>query len=153
VYLIEKNSLRPFKDNLFVTTKRVKDESTAVPYEWREDLGLSLKLSPQLIEINVSLTLKNVLQEFILLINMSPHTLTHTVRGEKVGAPNTGPLTSVLVRWSDTATGGSDLARSTRELARLIDEDVVVENEVRVTVNHETSWVNLSPSGANTIDL
>jgi hypothetical protein len=153
VYLIEKNSLRPFKDNLFVTTKRVKDESTSVPHEWREDLGLPLKLSPQLIEINVCLTLKNVFEEFILLVNMSPHTLPHAVRSQKISATNTGPLTSILVRWPDTATGGPDLAGSTRELARLIDEDVVVENEVRVTVNHETSWVNLSPSGANTIDL
>ena len=153
MHLIEKNALRPLKDNLLVATKRVKDESTSVPYEWREDLGLSLKLSPQLIEINVSLTLKNVLQKFILLINMSPHTLPHTVRGKEIRAPDSGALTAILVRWSDTSTGSSDLTRSTRELARLVDEDVVVQNEVRVTVNNETTWVNFGASGANTIDL
>jgi hypothetical protein len=151
--LIEQNSLSALENNLLFAPERVEDELTSVPHEWREDLGLSLELSPQLIEINMGLTLKNVFEKFIFLFNMSSNTLTHAVRGQEISAPNTGPLTAILIGRSDSTTGRPDLTRATSELARLIDKDVVIENEVRVTVDNETTGVNLSASGANPINL
>jgi hypothetical protein len=153
VHLIQKHALSALKDNLLPSTKSIEYQSTTVADKWREDLRLSLQLLPQLFEINVSLTLKNVLQELILLLDMSANTLTHTVRGQEIGTSYSGALTAILVRWPDTTTGCSDLTRATRQLARLVHKDVIVENEMSVPVDNEATRMNFSARGANTLDL
>jgi hypothetical protein len=99
------------------------------------------------------LTLKDILQKLILLLNMSSHTLTHPVRSQEIGAPDTGALTAIFICWSDSTTGRPDLARATSKLTRFIDEDVVVKNEVGVTIDNEATGIDLGASGANAIDL
>jgi hypothetical protein len=101
----------------------------------------------------MSLALKYVCKDFILLLNMSTNTLSHTVRGEEIRTTNPRTLTSVLVCWPDPPTGRSDPARATSELARLIDEDMVVQNQMGVAINDKAPRINLGTCGANTINL
>jgi hypothetical protein len=121
MHLIKKYTLSALEDNLLSPTKRVEDEATTVPNKRGEDFSLSLQLNPQLVEVDVRFTLKDVLQEFVLLFHMGANPLAHAMRGEEIRAPNPGSLTAVLVCWTNSSTSRSDLTCAPSELPRFVD--------------------------------
>jgi hypothetical protein len=101
----------------------------------------------------VRLTIKHVFKELVLLFNVSTNPFTHTARSEEVGTTNPRSLTPILIGRPNTTAGSSDLAGPPCELAGLINEDVIVENEVRIAIDHEAPGRYLCSGCSHSIDL
>jgi hypothetical protein len=125
----------------------------AIPYVGRQYRRLLLEGIPQRLEVDLRFAAQHELQDLVLLGYVRPNPFLHAVWIQEIRAPNTGALTSILVRGPDPATRSANFFRPSRALTRLVDRDVIIENEMGIAVDHDSPWRGISSSRSYSLHL
>src|SRR5690606_27465382 len=125
---IQQRALRTFEHDARALLAQLVQPRRDVGDQRLEDLRVAQRLVQRLLEID-RLDLVEILQNEVVVLQQLAQLDRKTLRIEQITDAQTTTRDLVFVGRTDTTTSGADLAFRTRRLARLIQRDVIREDQ------------------------